>query len=347
MRRVNCRYLTALVLALTALFGCQRIQLYEMTTEVKLEFNLNLDMDIDLDLSVDTDLDAEYSAKIHGVKPQYVEVLFYDMEDHHLVRSHILPAEGGTVEVPSGNYNMTVYSFGTESTQISNTGHRLEIEAFTSDITKTMGGKLQAAIATADTLTKAETRGYEDDPIIHEPDHLYVANENDVHVPAFYEEDKSITIQATASSIIDVYSLEVLNIKGAQNIEKVEAFITGQIKSHYIGKAQTSEAPATLYTDMRVDAGNDRLYCIFGTFGKLTGEDNHIYLDITVTDSGGGQYRYIFDVTEQFDDPGNDNNALVIDAENVIDIPDAAHGGGGLAPSVGEWENENIDLPLG
>ena len=53
------------------------------------------------------------------------------------------------------------------------------------------------------------------------------------------------------------------------------------------------------------------------------------------------------DVTDQFDDPENDNNKLVIDAGGDIDIPDAAHGGGGLAPSVDPWENENIDIPLG
>lgn len=347
MRRMNFICLATFILALAALSGCQRIQLYERVTRVNLEFDLKLDIDMDLNLSIDTELDAEYSAKINGRKPQYVEVLFYDMNDNHLVRSQILPSDGGIVQVPEGNYNIVVYSFGTESTQISNTGHRLEVEAFTSDITKTMASKLKAAIASVDTLTKSSTRGYEDDPIIHEPDHLYVAMEEDIHVPAFYEEDQSITIQTTASSIIDVYSLEVLNIKGAHNIEKVEAFITGQIKSNYFGKAQTSEASATLYTDMRVDASNDRLYCIFGTFGKLTGEENHIYLDITVTDSGGGQYRYIFDVTDQFDDPGNENNTLVIDATDVIDIPDAAHGGGGIDPSVDEWEEEIIDLPLG
>lgn len=349
MRRIDHRYLTALAVAFISLFlsGCRRIHLYDMTTEVNLEFSMNLDIDMDLDLSVETELDAEYAAKVHGKKPEYVEVLFYDMEDHHLVNSQIMPAEGGQVEVPAGNYNMVVYGFGTESTQISNTDNRLKVEAFTSDITKTMAGKLKAAMAVIDTLTKSETRGYEDDPIIHEPDHLYVATEEGIHVPAFYEEDQSIHIHTIASSIIEVYSLEVLNIKGAGNIEKVEAFITGQIKSNYFGRSQTSDEPATLYTDMRVDVANERLYSIFGTFGKLTGEDNHIYLDIMVTNSGGGQYRYIFDVTDQFDDPANDSNTLVIDAGDMIEIPDAAHGGGGFAPSVGEWENEEIDLPLG
>lgn len=347
MIRRACRYLMAFIVLLTAIYSCQRIPLYEMTTSVNLDLKLNLDIDLDLDLSVETDLDAEYAAKLHGKMPEYVEVLFYDMDDHHLVFSKILPAEGGIIDIPEGDYDMVVYSFGTESTQISSTYHRFEAEAYTSDITKNMANKLQAAVENADTLTKSETKGYEDDPIIHEPDHLYVAHEEGINIPSFQGKEESITIHATAKTIIDVYSLEVLNIKGAENIEKVEAFITGQIKSNYFGMPKTSDSPATIYTDMRIDGQNNRLYSIFGTFGKLTGEENKIYLDITVTDSGGGQYRYIYDVTDQFDDPENDNNKLVIDAGGDIDIPDAAHGGGGLAPSVDPWENENIDIPLG
>ena len=97
---------------------------------------------------------------------------------------------------------------------------------------------------------------------------------------------------------------------------------------------------------MTPDVQNQRLYTIFNTFGKLPGEENKIFLDITVTDSGGGQYRYVYDVTDQFDDPDNIDNQLIIDGE-IIDIPKAEHGGGGFQPSVDEWEREDIDVPLG
>lgn len=346
MTRRACRYLMAFIALLAAIYGCQRIPLYEMTTSVYLDLKLNLDIDLDLDLSVETELDAEYAAKLHGKMPEYVEVLFYDKETHKMVSSQILNAEGGDIDVPAGDYHMVVYNFGTESTQVGNLNHRHEAEAFTSDITQQMASKLQWFKSESDT-TKASVKGYEDDPIIHEPDHLYVANEPDIHIPSFVGKEESVTIHTVASSIIDVYSLEVLNIKGAENIEKVEALITGQIKSNYFGKGERSLEPATLYTDMRIDTKNQRLYSIFGTFGKQPGEENKVYLDITVTDSGGGQYRYIYDVTDQFDEPENDNNKLVIDAGGDIDIPDAAHGGGGLAPSVDLWENENIDIQLG
>lgn len=333
------------VLMLMAM-GCQRIPLYEQSTNVLLDIEFNLGIDYDLDLTVETESDKEFDPKINGRMPEYVEALFYDTDAHRLIKSQILKAEGGVINVPSGDYHMVVYSFGTESTQVRNLDHRLETEAHTSDITKQMASKLYW-LKTEEDSTKTITRGYEDDPIIHEPDHLYVANEQDIHIPSFEGKQESVTITTTAKTILEVYSLEVLGVKGTENIEKVEAFITGQVKSNYFGKQERSLEPATLYTEMRVDQKNSRLYSIFGTFGKQPGEENKIYLDLMVTDSGGGQYRYIFDVTDQFDDPGNTSNKLVIDATDIIDIPDAAHGGGGFAPSVDPWENEEVDIPLG
>lgn len=345
MRGASFRYLAMFFIVAMASAGCRRIPLYEASTSIMLEIEHDLGIDHDIELTEETAFEDEYLKKIEGKMPEHVEVLFYDINTHQLIRSQIMSAEGGQVYVPVGEYDMVIYSFGTESTQTARTHHRFEAEAFTSDITKLMSGKLSKFQAVSDS-TKAEVRGYEDDPIIYEPDHLYVANKERISIPSFRQQQEDVVIHARSKSIVEVYSLEVIGVKGAENIEKVEAFITGQIASNYFGKPEPSDDPATIYTDMRVDPAHSRLFCLFGTFGKLPGAENKIYLDITVTDSGGGQYRYIFDVTEQFDDPENDNNRLIIDAGGIIDIPDAAHGGSGLLPSVDPWEDVQVEVPL-
>lgn len=346
MKTLNKYAVLAMLLTL-ALWGCQRIPLYERTTNVYLDFKVNIDLDYKLDLSVDTDIPEEYESKIYGKMPEYVEVLFYDRDDHTLKKSQILPVEGGFLDVPAGEYDLVIYSFGTESTQVVNTHYMYDAQAFTTDITKEMASKLFAVKAiTDDAETKGEVRGYDDDPIIHEPDHLYVVKKEGVSISSFLDKTGTVTIDATAHSIVEVYSMEVLGVKGAENIERVDAFITGQVKSHYFGADGKSQDPATLYITMTPDAENNRLYTVFGTFGKLTGEENKVYLDIMVTNSGGGQYRYIYDVTEQFDDTANENNKLVIGGDE-IDIPKAEFGGSGLAPSVDGWDNETVEVPLG
>ena len=341
------RFLTYVVMVVVLLIfsvGCERIPLYERSTSVNIVIDLDRGLDHDIIMSVDKPLEKIYTDKIEGVVPIYYEVLVYDAVSDELVSSNIVGEKGGVLNIFPGNYHLVIYSFGTESTQVKDLHNRNSANAFTTDITVSKSHIIKSK---ASKFVKAPaSKGYEDDPIINEPDHLYTSNEMDVTIGAFTGGGQTITIRTTVSSILDVYSLEVLNIKGAENIEKVEAFVTGQILSNYFGRAERDSSPATVYVDMSVDVENSRLYTVFNTFGKLPGAQNNIYLDITVTDSGGGQYRYIYDVTEQFDDPGNEDHQLVIDGE-LIDIPKAEHGGGGFSPIIDEWEREDIDVPLG
>lgn len=345
MRGWRVAYLAmAMLLMMTA--GCKRIPLYERSTKVNLVVDLELGLGHDIVLSYETFLSEEYQKKIDGVAPEYYEVLVYDIHTHELKSTHIVGETGGPLSLFPGSYHLVVYSFGTESTQVKDLHDRHLAQAYTTDITDIKSGIIKSMSSKMAQETKSVTRAYEDDPIIVEPDHLYVANEMDVFIEAFQGKEEEITIYTTAISILDTYSLEVLNIKGAENIQKVEAFVTGQIMSNYFGRPERNYSPATVHVEMTPDVQNQRLYTIFNTFGKLPGEENKIFLDITVTDSGGGQYRYVYDVTDQFDDPDNIDNQLIIDGE-IIDIPKAEHGGGGFQPSVDEWEREDIDVPLG
>lgn len=345
MRRL--RILAAVIALALVSWSCQRLELYESSTSVNLNLNVDMTLELDLNLAIATDIENDFPYIFKPAKPEYMEALFYDMNSHQLVYSHIISSEGGIVSVAPGNYNIVIYNINTESTQVSNLQDQKTAEAYTTDITKSMAGKFKAAVTNAGTTsngTKGETKGYEDDPIIYEPDHLFIAHEDNIHIPSFEERDKNVVVHATAHTILDFYSLEVIGIKGTENIDKVEAFITGQIKSNYFALEQRSNDPATLYIEgMKVDKENGRIYTVFGTFGKLAGADNHIYLDITVTNTDGGQYRYIYDVTDQFEKDGN--NRLVI--YDNIEIPAGEVGGGGLAPEVGDWEDETVDIPLG
>lgn len=337
-------YVTMAAVLLIFSAGCRRIPLYDRSTRVDIIIDLDRELDHDIVMSVDKPLEKIYTDKIEGVVPNYYEVLVYDTVTDELVSSNIVGEKGGSLSIFPGSYHLVIYSFGTESTQMKDLHNRTKANAFTTDITSSKGEIIKSKIN--ESAREYVSKGYEDDPIINEPDHLYTSNEMDVTIDAFIGGEQTVTIRTTVSTILDVYSLEVLNIKGAENIEKVEAFVTGQILSNYFGRPERDSSPATVYVDMSVDVENSRLYTVFNTFGKLPGEQNQIFLDITVTDSGGGQYRYIYDVTDQFDDPGNEDHQLVIDGE-LIDIPKAEHGGGGFRPEIDEWEREDIDVPLG
>lgn len=336
-------YVTMAAVLLIFSAGCKRIPLYDRSTRVDIIIDLDRELDHNIVMSVDKPLEKIYTDKIEGVVPNYYEVLVYDTVTNDLISSNIVGEKGGSLSIFPGTYHLVIYSLGTESTQQKDLHKRNTANAFTTDITASKGEIIKSKIN--ESAREYVSKGYEDDPIINEPDHLYTSNEMDVTIDAFIGGEQTVTIRTTVSTILDVYSLEVLNIKGAENIEKVEAFVTGQILSNYFGRPERDSSPATVYVDMSVDVENSRLYTVFNTFGKLPGEQNQIFLDITVTNSGGEQYRYVYDVTDQFDDPGNEDHQLVIDG-GLIDIPKAEHGGGGISPEIDEWEREDIDVPL-
>ena len=292
-----------------------------------LKLNLKLDLDVNLEVSEAT------HTKI--VTPDYMKVCLYNPETGALVNTEFVGTYGGPLHSSPGTYDMVVYSFGTEWTQVRGEGSISTMEAFTTDITSLMSGQM-ASFTRSD---ERDTPG----PIIYTPDHLLVTRAR-VEIPPFSTEDQVITISATASTIVETYGFEVTNIKGIEYIASVEAFVTNQARSSLFGLGVTSTEPATIYFPVEVDLATRSLRTTFNTFGKLPG-DSRTYLHFVVRDTGGTEHTFTEDITPQFEEPDHD---IVIDDEIVIPQPQAGDGsGGGIAPTVDPWENENHDVPIG
>ncbi|MBQ7458517.1 MAG: hypothetical protein IJS70_05035, partial [Bacteroidales bacterium] len=79
-------------------------------------------------------------------------------------------------------------------------------------------------------------------------------------------------------------------------------------------------------------------------FGKFPNSENHVFLNVLVTTGGGGKYQWVFDVTNQFDNPDNLGREIVI--EDPIVVPEGGSGTGGFDPVVSDWDVEIIEIPL-
>lgn len=341
----KCLILALMSVTLVSLLaGCRRMPLYSLYTRVFVELDIDIHSGVELDMVVDTDLNQELSEKENGYFPTLVEAVFYDTKSSAANLAVCLGPNGGEVNVPAGKHHLMIYSWGTKSTQTENLDDRYEARAFTSDITHLKGSQFRANLYSAKQQAKVQksTEEYADDPIIYEPDHLYVAHKS-VEIPSFTGLDTLHYIKAHASTILDVYSLEILGVSGCENIKEAEVFLTGQSKSYYIGRDEMDSSPATVYMTLEKDIANNRLYTVFGTFGKLPNRINNVYLDITTL--GGERHRFVYDITHQFEDPDNVHHTLVIEAG--VEIPADNEGGSGLSPEVNEWEDEIVDIPLG
>lgn len=331
-RSFLCYSAIVLLMATMILPSCRYKELcydHDHQKDYNLILKLNLNLDLDLGLDVDIDVKDETASTIKV--PSHMVVCFYDSESDILRDMEFVGPYGGPLQVTPGVYNMVVYSFDTEFTQIRGESKINTLEAFTSDITS-MKSPLFARFEKKDSTTAPG-------PIIYTPDHLLVTRK-EVVIPDYSTEERVITVEATASTIMDTYSFEVTNISGIEYVSSVDAFITNQAKSSFFGRGVLNLNPATIYFPMEVNRQEGIFETTFNTFGKLPGESRS-YLNIVVINSEGKSVTFTSDITDQFLNP---EKTIVIEDSIIVPPPG---GGGGIAPTVEEWNEEIHDVPIG
>ena len=326
--------LSILTLAILLTPSCKRIPLYDPESGVYLKTDIKLAIDVELSADIEIDGHPDLEAKVYGKMPEMIRACFYDTETHRMVHEEYLPAEGGFVNIGPGVYDLIVYSLGTLETQTGETGIRGSAYAFTSK----MGANLRMS------STSDETNGLPDVPVIYEPDHIFVGSLSDVEVPVRPAGGEPTVIEVTMPTLIETYTLEVINVVGAGNIQKADIYITGQAPSKFLWDAHFNTNPCAIYFQSFIDTSKGHLFSVFNTFGKLPGIEADCFLNVLVTTNNGGRYQWVFDLTDQFDDPDNTGHELIIN-EDVI-IPDESSVTGGFVPTVHDWDVEIIYVPI-
>ncbi len=332
MRRI---FLLLTLLCLFPATGCKRIPLYDPLSDVYLKLNLKLNTDVKLNDDIDLEGDAALREKVYGKMPEQVRACFYDTQTHALMAEEFLPPTGGFINVPAGTYDIIVYSLGTEATRVEGTASRAGANAFTSQLGITIKAKNNA------NPSEESTIGHQ--PVIYEPDHIFVGTKENVIIPIHSEIDKTHYIEMEMTTLLETYSLEVRNIEGAERIKSIDVYITGQAPSKHMWDRRFPSKISAIYFPSEPKAEEDRLYTVFNTFGKFPGAHNDVILNVIVTGVDGGQYQFTYDVTDQFDNPDNINHALIIDDEKIV-IPDK--NAGGFRPDVKDWDIEIIPVPI-
>lgn len=290
-------------------------------------YHLMLELSLKLDMGYDFEVDDETHTKIN--LPEVMKVNYYDPLTNKERSSEYVKGNGGELFVERDSYNMVVYNFGTEWTQVRGEGDINTLEAFTSDITDLKTRELSSFTRSGE----YEAPG----PIIYTPDHLLVSHLK-VDLPRFIE-DSVMTIKADGETIIETYSFEMPNVTGVENIKEIEAFVTNQARGNYFGRGELRAEPCTIYFPIEPKAGTQGIKTAFNTFGKLPGE-SRCYLHIIFRDTAGREILASEDITEQFVNPGH---YIVVD--DPVDVPEPEPSG--IAPTVEPWEEVIHDVPIG
>ena len=263
--------------------------------------------------------------------PSLMRCVFYDSETGAFVTQAFLPAHGGQVSLmPSRTYNILVYNFDTEATWIENENWFGEIYASTSLIPDSF-------------KTKLKTRGSKTDEeqIVYDPDHLFVARKQDVFIPSRAVEAPTVVINMDAVTVVETWIVEVKTVTGVENIGTMASVVTGLAEFNKIGLNQRSTDYVSVYFDNHTIDENGTLTAKFNTFGRNPESGVAQVLSLVFTDVSGKGYVYDFDVSSQF--PGNKEQIIRIVTEIHIPKP-IPSGDGGFAPVVDEWDDVNTDI---
>lgn len=315
--------MSRLVILLAIMFcaaGCKFIPLYELEGNVILDIDYHLEQQVYVREGFDPDNVASFNEKVHGKMPEDIQVLFYEAETHDIVINQFMEAEGGILDVPTGRYDVLVYSLGTR-------------------VTHTEGTARSSVLAATDIATRYFEIG-SSTKVITEPDHLYTARFENIAVGPVEDDIHTVTyLDTTAFSILDTWTLEAIDVEGLEYIANCEAFISTQEGREFLWGSREGNLPGSVKISIRPDFQTGRLYSIFNTFDRYRNYGQKVKVVLLVTNNAGDEYLFEFDVTDQYDDPDNVGHNIVISEKLTIPKGD---GSGGFVPVVDPWWEPEI-----
>lgn len=326
---MRTRMTAALVLTMAMLAAsCQRRPFAEHTTEVNLVLNVKTDIVINDEVPM----------------PETMRIGLYETDGGSVQYTDYISSTGGLIHPKPGTYDLVVYNIGTESTQIRNEKSHDDIEAFTSEVSSFLKSQLGKFLEKrAQAQAKAEPEAKEE-KIVYEPDHLFVGHLRQTEIPALLEdgEDIEIHLNVDAHSVVETWNVDIPNVDGVEYVQKAVAIISGQAGSHFIGREEDSSESVSIYFEMSVDKETGVLFGKFNTFGKHPEAQSVLSLDINLTDTGGKEHHYHFDVDSDF----MDNPALEIVIEDEVKVEQPTGGGGGFVPTVNDWDEVRTEINI-
>jgi len=334
MKGIRLAIFGIVLLALAA--GCSRIPLHEQGSGVY----LHLTVDRSQDPLMEAYLDAHPSLreKFVGKMPEMVRACFYDAVSHDLVSEDFLPPTGGFVSIRDGIYDVVIYSMGTEATQVSGSAKRAGAYAFTDPTGVRV--RPQSAHAMGDEIDNPITSA--EQPVVFEPDHLFVGKIAGAVVPVRPDDADPVILSAVLTSISESWSIEIPYIEGAERIRTAEVFVTGLADGRFLWDGRTTGRPCAIGLKSEIDAQGGRIDAVFNSFGRYPQPGSDVLVMVLVTTNSGARCLFSYNAADQWLNPDNSAHRLIFD--ETMEIPGDDYKGSGVDPVVIGWEGEEITV---
>ena len=314
------RYILLVAVAALLSVACQRRPIEEQYLRVY------------LDLQIDRDV---VNYKVGDNEPGLMRVVFFDAVTKEYLSHDFVSHNGGYIHAPYGDVEMVVYNVEAGNTYVDQPYSWWDMAAYTDEISDQQRSRFMRYLQ-----SRVDTRPSYDD-IRLTPGHIFVAREQNIHIPRHITEDVLI-IQATAKSEVESWTVEVNGITGMEWVGSISMMISGQVGTHLLAMGIDSTTPTALYFEnTRAQRSSTTITSRFETFGREKTSGDVALLSILFTDVQGHPYMYNFDVSDQMED--NPSQHIVINGDINIPKPEV---GGGFKPEVDDWKEHNYDVNI-
>ena len=240
------------------------------------------------------------------------------------------PASEGKIKVPAGRYKALCINSDTEALLYRNIGEYHTFELYSPE-----GSMNTAAYSVLHPDRMREER------IRCSPDNFYADRIEEALLEVTEEEQ---TIVFYPANPVCHYTVEVRNVSNLKYVSPgfVTGALSGMSEGLFLGRNRIKSEPATIPFEMSSD-GVSTLYADFLTFGQYESQNIHkIVIQVVMPD--GNDKGYLFDVTDQVHQAPDPRNVHII--LDGLPLPKPIVNGGGFLPSVDEWDNIEVDLPM-
>lgn len=157
------------------------------------------------------------------------------------------------------------------------------------------------------------------------------------------KESQTVTLYPALS--VCRYRVTITNVSNLKYIspDGVSGALTGMSGGMLVGRNELTSDPVTVPFGV-VSDGTSTLTADFLVFGQTGPEDPVHKLVIYVIMSDGSRNYYTFDVTWQVDGAPDPRDVhIMLDG---LPLPKPIVNGGGFHPTVDEWQNVDVDVPM-
>lgn len=262
--------------------------------------------------------------------PETMRLYLFPMDGRKVLPYEFTSYRGGRIRVPVGRYKVCCVNSDTESVLYRGMESFDVFEAYAPD-----------GILNFRSISAPRPEGTTDERIAKSPERLYTARIDDVMIDVS-KKDQSLILFPELS--VCHYRVEIRNVSNLKYISSdgVSGAISGMADGVLVGRNTLSPARATIPFEV-VSDGVSTLRSEFLTFGQHDSRNLHKLVLYVIMADGRKNY-YTFDVTKQIHEAPNQSEVYII--LDGLPLPKPIVNGGGFHPSVDEWQNVYVDIPM-